>query len=78
MGKKKKTKTETYYVPDLDKNAVYTESESEVENMVCPHYFSISGIITGCDLGPPDCEHCTNPDKKMVKTTVKSCSIKFE
>ena len=80
MGNKKKEKR--FYVNNgvFNNNSVfnYDGHEHEFEHWECPHYFSISGLITGCDLGPPDCENCTNPDKKIVKSTIKTCSITTE
>lgn len=57
-----------------DAGGLYKPRENEFLQIVCPHYFSISGIITGCDFGPPDCVNCTNPDRKIVKSTITYAS----
>ncbi len=70
-NKKKKTERESKIVE-------YHENEYEIENIVCPHHFSISGVIEGCDVRTPDCENCDHPDRKIVKSTIKTNSITVE
>ena len=67
----KKKKKENNKPPECE----YSENEYEMENIVCPHHFSISGVIEGCDIKAPDCENCQHPDRKIVKSTIKTCSI---